>query len=744
MARANYNYFLQDIKNKISELEETDKDFLSGYIYVEENLKIININSQALKILGFSYHQEILEKDYKKFLLNNSLFFNKLEESFYSKKIINFRSVITKNSLEDIWANIYILPEKEIDGNYRFKIILEDNSLTKNHEKHLEYCLLLEETLNNISNVFISTNKINPASIIEILKVTFNVSGGELYLSKSQYLDCFDNDYSKSLSNSKIFYDLSKFKWCLNTLEQSKVIVFSDINDLPEEANAEKEFFKAMGIVYYCAFPIMIENKLFGAITFNDTNQKLWLTEETLLVKRIAKMFEYYIKREKNNQKLEYKEQYKDFSKTNIEGTEIKINSKLEITKQSKFLFNLKLQLQKIITDNKMIKEELLLKEKSQFQLNKTIEQLSLITNSVPAMISYVDCQQKYQFVNKKYEEWYRISRDKIIGMSMSDVKGHELYYKILPNILSALSGNEVIFEFEVLLSAYQNNLLFNPLNQEKSLKEKKKVFFKSIYIPDMNTEKEIKGLFIMTEDITEIKNMNLTITKKREELEISNNELASFAYTVSHDLREPLSMISSYLQILQKWYKNDLNEEANQYIEIALSGVDKATLMLKSLLNYAKLDSHKKQFQYVNFYNIFNTTLLILVAPINQTKAKITHDMLPAKIYTSETQMIQLFQNLISNSIKYCKQSRPLIHISAKKKGSEWLFSVKDNGIGIDNNSFEYIFNIFQRLHTKDEYPGDGVGLAICKKIVQSHGGKIWVESELGHGSTFYFTLPV
>ena len=246
-----------------------------------------------------------------------------------------------------------------------------------------------------------------------------------------------------------------------------------------------------------------------------------------------------------------------------------------------------------------------------------------------------------------------------------------------------------------------------------------------------------------MAEDITVIKNTYLSLTKKKEELEASNNELASFAHTVSHDLKAPLSMISSYLQILQKWYKDDLDEDANQFIEIALSGVEKVNLMLKSLLNYAKIDTHKKQFNHVNFYDILKITLSTLIVPINKTKAKITHDMLPAKMYTTESQMIQLFQNLISNALKYCTQDRPVIHLSAKKKDKEWIFSVRDNGIGIEKSSCEYIFNIFQRLHTKDEYPGDGVGLAICKKIVESHGGKIWVESELGYGSTFYFTLP-
>ena len=225
--------------------------------------------------------------------------------------------------------------------------------------------------------------------------------------------------------------------------------------------------------------------------------------------------------------------------------------------------------------------------------------------------------------------------------------------------------------------------------------------------------------------------------------LKISNKELEHFAYVASHDLQEPLRMVSSFSQLLERNYKNKLDTDADEYIEFIVEGSQRMKYLIDDLLTFSRVSSEAKEFEKVDLENVLDIVLSNLSVSIDESNAHITHDSLPTVI-ADRSQMTQVFQNLIYNAIKFHGHKTPEIHIAAEKHGIEWRFSVTDNGIGIDPEYQKQIFEVFKRLHTREEYPGSGIGLSVTQKIIKRHGGNIWVESELGEGSTFYFTIPI
>ncbi len=244
--------------------------------------------------------------------------------------------------------------------------------------------------------------------------------------------------------------------------------------------------------------------------------------------------------------------------------------------------------------------------------------------------------------------------------------------------------------------------------------------------------------------DISLRKRAESNLRQKIEELNRSNEELEQFTNIASHDLQEPLRMVTSYTQLLSRRYKGKLDRDADEFIAFAVDGAGRMQRLIQDLLTCSRVGSRAQELLDMPSQAALQQAIMNLEGTIEDTGAVVTHDSLPM-VVADETQLIQLFQNLIGNAIKYHDHRTPTVHISAARSGAKrWLFSIEDNGIGIDPQYFEKIFGMFQRLHKREEFAGTGIGLAICKKIVARHGGRISVESALGQGSRFLFTLPV
>jgi light-regulated signal transduction histidine kinase (bacteriophytochrome) len=249
-------------------------------------------------------------------------------------------------------------------------------------------------------------------------------------------------------------------------------------------------------------------------------------------------------------------------------------------------------------------------------------------------------------------------------------------------------------------------------------------------------------GMRGVTMDISQRRRAQDALELYAEQLRRSNEELQQFAYVTSHDLQEPLRAITSYLQLIEERYRHQLDKDAKEFIDFAVEGAKRMKMLISDLLAYSRIDTHGKALEETDSQKVLDSVLGSFQLLIAENAITIRCDPMP-QLLADKIQLTQLFQNLISNAIKFRGESPPELHIGAKRQGDSWLFSVSDNGIGIEQKYMTRIFELFQRLHAREEYEGTGIGLAICKKVVERHGGHIWVESEVGKGTTFYFTIP-
>lgn len=259
--------------------------------------------------------------------------------------------------------------------------------------------------------------------------------------------------------------------------------------------------------------------------------------------------------------------------------------------------------------------------------------------------------------------------------------------------------------------------------------------------MPLRNAEGQIVGTFGVSRDITAQKLSEIKLKETLKQLKRSNEELELFAHVASHDLKEPLRMVIFYLSLLSDRYQKHLDDDAREFIHYAVDGARRMYRLISDLLNYSRVTTQGKPFTETPMEEVLARVLANLKVAIEESQANVKHDPLPA-VVADDAQMERLLQNLIGNAIKYRGNHPPEVQVSAKQGRNGWIFSVRDNGIGIHPRHFEQIFEIFKRLHKKDKYTGSGIGLAECRKIVERHGGRIWLESEERKGSTFYFTI--
>ena len=347
----------------------------------------------------------------------------------------------------------------------------------------------------------------------------------------------------------------------------------------------------------------------------------------------------------------------------------------------------------------------------------------SLIEASLDPLVT-IGPNGKITDVNNSTENITGYNRDEIIGTDFSDYfTNHE----------EAREGYKRVFR-EGFVRNYELEIKHKDGHLIPVL------YNASVYKDDYGN---VIGVFAAARDITERKKVEEMLKLNINELAISNAELEQFAYVSSHDLQEPLRMISSYLQLLERRYSGQLDDKADKYIHFAVDGAARMQHLINDLLEFSRVTTHAKELKITKVKSVYNQVLINLEVSIRENNVVITHDPLP-EVMADDTQLSQVFQNLISNAIKFRGKDNPKIHIGVVRKSDQWLFSVQDNGIGIDSKHNDRIFEVFKRLHKRRDYPGTGIGLSICKKIIERHGGNIWVESELNHGSIFYFTLPV
>ena len=352
-------------------------------------------------------------------------------------------------------------------------------------------------------------------------------------------------------------------------------------------------------------------------------------------------------------------------------------------------------------------------------QLRHSEEYFRLVTENALDIITILDSDGTIRYKSPSIEH--------VLGYKREDLIGRNIFEFIHPDDLP-----DVMNTFNYLVQNTISTLFIQWRYRHKDNSWR----ILEVMGKNLLDNPAVAGIVINSRDITER-------VLAEDELKRSNTDLQQFAYSASHDLQEPLRVIGGFVRLLAKRYKGKLDSEADEFIWHTVEGVKRMENLIKDLLAYSQIGTKGKDFKPSDCSLVIKEALANLQTAIEESHAKITCDVLPI-VMADTSQLSRLFQNLIGNAIKFHGKKIPKIHVSAERKANDWVFSVKDNGIGIDPKDAGRIFIIFQRLHSREEYPGTGIGLAICKRIVERHSGRIWVESEPGKGSTFYFTIPV
>ena len=364
-------------------------------------------------------------------------------------------------------------------------------------------------------------------------------------------------------------------------------------------------------------------------------------------------------------------------------------------------------------------------RKKVEAEFRATKEYLDNLLHYANAPIIVCDNEKRITLFNNAFEMLTGLKREQVLGSKIDVLFPPAKKEEILQNIIGT-SKSKKGQSVEVPILCADNGTRI--------------ALWSSANVADKNGK--IVAMIAQGQDITERKKAEEALRIAVENLKHSNSELEQFAYVASHDLQEPLRMVTSYTQLLERRYKGKLDADADEFIAYAVDGANRMRLLIDDLLSYSRVGRLGKPLKHVESELALDVALKNLQRAIEENGAVVTHDQLP-EVNADEGQLVSLIQNLISNAIKFHGKEPPRIHVSAQHhQETEYLFSVRDNGIGIDPQYFDRLFKVFQRLHTKEEYPGTGIGLAVCKKIVERHGGRIWLESQPGKGTTAYFTL--
>ncbi len=371
-----------------------------------------------------------------------------------------------------------------------------------------------------------------------------------------------------------------------------------------------------------------------------------------------------------------------------------------------------------------IILREISKRKDAEQKLKESEEKYRFITESANDLIAIINKNSEFEYINEEVHK-------KTIGYLEKDLIGKKALNFVHPddflNTMKALKGGFKKGEAEVEVRFRHKDRTW------RWLVIRGKVFY------DHNNE--AKALLI-SRDETERKQAEKDLKDTMNELKRSNADLEHFAYVASHDLQEPLRMVASFTQLLARRYGDKLDKQGHEFINFAVDGAKRMQQLINDLLSYSKVKTHSQPFTEIDMNTILKEVLKDLKYSIEESNVLFMYDDLP-KIIGDRSQISQVFQNLISNGIKFNDKENPIIKISVESANNFWIFSIRDNGIGIEQKYHDSIFKIFKRLHSRKDYPGTGIGLSICKKIIKRHRGEIWTESIIGKGSVFYFSIP-
>lgn len=378
------------------------------------------------------------------------------------------------------------------------------------------------------------------------------------------------------------------------------------------------------------------------------------------------------------------------------------------------------------ITERKRLEDE----------LHKREEELRLITNAVPVLISYLDCQQCYRFNNKKYEQWFGYPASEVYGKHIKEVVGEAAYERICPYIETVLSGQEVTYEAEV------------------SYKNAEKRHIRATYVPQFGERGDVDGFVALVTDITERKQAEEQIRKFNEileqrvkertaQLEAVNQELEAFSYSISHDLRAPFRHISGFVDLLEKRAVDSLDETSRRYLKTIKQSAKQAGTLVDDLLAFSRMGRVQMRCSVLNMAQLFKEVQRELELETKGREIRWQVGKLPA-IQGDPSLLRLVLRNLLENALKYTRsQNIAEIEIGSSEHKQEVVFFVRDNGVGFDMRYVNKLFGVFQRLHNDEQIEGNGIGLANVRRIIQRHGGRTWAEGVVAGGATFYFSLP-
>ena len=634
--------------------------------------------------------------------------------------------------------DVYNFPFTDIDGS---PMILEmDIDITK--RKKMEEALrfsnvynrsLIEASLDplvtigydgKITDVNEATEQVTGYSRSELISTDFTNYFTDPVKAKKGYQEVFKEgfvfDYALEIQNKNGYITPVLYNASVYQDESGEVIgVFAAARDVTKLKKADEKI-QALANAVESSNDAIITESLDGTIkSWNMGARKIYgYSAEEILGKDVSILepddLKGEIKRLIEKTKQEERIQHYETLRLKKDGTVINVSITLSPIFDLSGKFVAISCIGRDITDGKAAEEK----------LRESEEKYRNIVETANEGILIIDDEAVVTYANKKLTNMLGYSLEEGIGKPIWSFVNEESKDVVKLNLEKSRQGINDSYELKLIK------------------KDGSSAWIHLSYKAFFNKDGRFVGSLSMLTDITERKKAEEMLKLKLEELARSNEELEQFAYVSSHDLQEPLRMITSYLQLLQKRYQGKLDDKADKYINFAVDGASRMQNLIQALLEFSQVSTRNRELEPTNCNFILNQALFNLKLMIRDNKATISHDPLP-KVLTDSTQLIQVFQNMILNGIKFHSEEAPKIHVSADKKASEWVFSVQDNGIGIDPKYSEKIFEIFKRLHKRENYNGTGIGLAICKKIVERHGGRIWVESELGKGSTFYFTLP-